>query len=172
MKRILKIIISIVVLFFLGSLIFKIVHKINSKKLIAENTATIPQFSFTTIQHNSFTKKNITDTLSKIIIQLFSPDCEHCQYMAQSFAKNKERLKRMEILMVTPFGDSSSVIKFSHDYGLDSLSNIRLLLDTHADFFKIFGTSLVPSFYVYKNNKLIKSIKGETKIENLINPVK
>jgi thiol-disulfide isomerase/thioredoxin len=148
---------------------YKIISTINLKKQIAENIVTIPKFSFTTIQHSSFTKQNIPDTLGTIIIQLFSPDCEHCQYMAQSFVKNKEKLRNVEIIMVTPFGDSSSVEKFSHDYGLDSLSNVHLLLDTHDDFFKIFGSSLVPSFYVYKNNKLIKSIKGEIKIENLLN---
>lgn len=169
MRKVLKVIISIVAIFLVGYLVYQIVHKLNIKKQIAESTATIPQFSFSTIQHQPFTKKNISDTLGKVIIQLFSPDCEHCQFMAQSFVKNKEKLKGIEILMVTPFGDSSSVMKFSHEYGLDSLSNVQLLLDTHADFFKIFGSSLVPSFYVYKNNKIVKSIKGETKIENLLN---
>lgn len=107
--------------------------------------------------------------MGNVIIQLFSPDCEHCQYMAQNFIKNKEKLKNIEIVMVTPFGDSTSVVKFAQTYQLNSLTNVHLLLDTKADFFKIFGSSLVPSFYVYKNNKLVKSIKGETKIENLLN---
>lgn len=169
MKKVFQIVISVVFLFLLSYLTYKIVHTINLKKRVAENTANIPQFTFSTIQHHKFTKQNIHDTLGNIIIQLFSPDCEHCQYMAQNFVKNKEKLKGIEIFMVTPFGDSSAVAQFGNTYELNTLSNVHLLLDTKADFFKIFGTSLVPSFYIYKNNKLVKSIKGETKIENLLN---
>ncbi|MEO8852730.1 MAG: redoxin domain-containing protein [Ginsengibacter sp.] len=169
MRKAVKIVIALLVFFIIGYFAYRIVNTIQSKNRIAENIATIPQFTFITIKHQTFTKQNISDTIGNVIIQLFSPDCEHCQYMAQSFVKNKEKLKDEEIIMVTPFGDSSSVVKFSRDYGLDSLPNVHLLLDTHADFFKIFGASLVPSFYVYKNNKLVKSIKGETKIENLLN---
>ena len=148
---------------------YKITFKINFNKQVAEKITTIPQFSFITIEHNPYTKQNIEDTLGSIIIQLFSPDCEHCQYMAQSFLINKEKIIHLEILMITPFGDSASVTKFSHDYGLDSLNNIQLLLDTQGDFFKLFGSSAVPSFFVYKNNMLVKSIMGETTIENLLN---
>ena len=169
MKKVLQIAISIIVIFTLSYFIHKIVHTINLKKQIAQNTTTIPQFTFSTIQHQPFTKQNIGDTLGNVIIQLFSPDCEHCQYMAQSFVKNKEKLKGIEIFMVTPLGDSSAVAQFANTYQLNTLSNVHLLLDTKANFFKIFGTSLVPSFYVYKNNRLIKNIKGETKIENLLN---
>lgn len=169
MKKFLKTLVYILILSAVSFLVYKIVYEIKSKQQSEKNTKVIPQFSFNTINNGAFTKQNIHDTLGNVIFQLFSPDCEHCQYMAQSIVKNKEKLKDEEIIMVTPFGDSSSVKKFALNYGLNSLSNVHLLLDTHADFFKIFGSSLVPSFYVYKNNKLIKSIKGETKIENLLN---
>ena len=169
MRKIIRITLFIAAIFIVAYFVYKIVHTINIKNQIFEKTATIPQFSFNTIQHHIFTKQNIDDTLGNVIIQLFSPDCEHCQYMAESFVKNKEKLKDIEIIMVTPFGDSSSVAQFAQTYHLDSLKNVHLLLDTKAAFFKMFGSSLVPSFYVYKNNKLVKTIKGETKIENLLN---
>lgn len=169
MRKVIQITLFIAAFLVIGYFVYKIVHKINLVSQIAENTATIPQFNFNTIQHHTFTKQDIGDTLGNVIIQLFSPDCEHCQYMAQSLVKNKEKLKDIEIIMITPFGDSSSAAQFAQTYHLNSLKNVHLLLDTKAAFFKIFGSSLVPSFYVYKNNKLVKSIKGETKIENLLN---
>lgn len=169
MRKIIRIILFIAAFLVIGYFVYQIVHKIKIKKEVAENTATIPNFRFRTIQHQPFNKQNISDTLGNVIIQLFSPDCEHCQYMAESFLKNKEKLSDIEIIMVTPFGDSSSVAQFSKIYHLDSLKNVHLLLDTKAAFFKIFGSSIVPSFYVYKNNKLVKTVKGETKIENLLN---
>ena len=169
MRKIIRITVFSAAFLVIGYFVYKIVHKINIKKQVAENTATIPQFSFSTIQHRPFTKQNIDDTLGNVIIQLFSPDCEQCQYMAESFVKNKEKLKDIEIIMVTPFGDSSSVAQFAQTYQLNTLSNVHLLLDTKGAFYKIFGSSLIPCFYVYKNNKLVKSIKGETRIENLLN---
>ncbi|MGF7230284.1 peroxiredoxin family protein [Arachidicoccus sp.] len=168
MKKFSKICIAVIVLLLLSYFVYKIVHKIQFKEQVAENTATIPQFNFQTVSHKGFSKQNIADTLGRVILQLFSPDCEHCQYMAQSIVKNKTRLQGAEILMVTPFGDSSSVAQFAKTYGLDSLSNVHLLLDTKDEFYNIFGSSLVPSFYVYKNNRLVKSIKGETRIDNLL----
>jgi len=41
MRKILQMALAIVVLFILGYLVYKIVHKINLKNQIAENTATI-----------------------------------------------------------------------------------------------------------------------------------
>lgn len=169
MRKIIGIILLVFSFLVIGYLVYQINHKINIKNRVAENIITIPQFSFSTIQHQTFTKQNIRDTLGNVIIQLFSPDCEHCQYMAQSMVKNKEKLKDIEIIMVTPFADSSSAAQFAQTYQLNTLKNVHLLLDNKAAFFKIFGSSLVPSFYVYKNNKLVKAIKGETKIENLLN---
>lgn len=169
MRKVIRIIIYIIAFLLIGYLGYKIVFAIKFKQQVAENTAAIPQFQFTTIQHQPFTKQNLIDTLGNVIIELFSPDCYHCQYMAESFVKNKKKLKNMEIIMVTPFGDSSSIALFIETYRLNTLENIQVLLDSKAEFFKIFGNSVVPSFYVYKNNKLVKSIKGETKIENLLN---
>ena len=122
MRKIIRITLFIAAFLVIGYFVYKIVHTINLKKQVAENTASIPQFSFSTIQHQTFKKRNIADTLGNIIIQLFSPDCEHCQYMAESFVKNKEKLNDIEIIMVTPFGDSSSVAQFERPKANDCLS--------------------------------------------------
>ena len=169
MRKTIQIMIISAVILLIGYFGYRIYHAIKIKSRVAENIATLPQFQFITIQNQPYTKKNLIDTLGNVIIQLFSPDCEHCQYMANSFIKNKEKLKNIEIIMITPFSDSSSVALFAQTYRLNKLENVQLLLDKKGDFFKIFGNSIVPAFYIYKNNKLVKSIKGETKIENLLN---
>ena len=135
MRKIIRIIPFIAAFLVIGYFVYRIVHKIKIKKEVTENTATIPQFSFSTIQHQPFTKQNISDTLGNVIVQLFSPDCEHCQYMAESLVKNKEKLKDIEIIMVTPFADSSSVVQFMQTYHLNALKKVHLLLDSKAAFF-------------------------------------
>lgn len=168
MKKGILITVIVAVGLVLGNYLFKAVNNIRLKNAIDKNTATIPQFNFTTADDHNFTKKDLRDTLGTVIFEVFSPDCSHCQKMADSLIKYKDRLINMELVMVTPFGDSASVSQFITDHHLELLPDTHFLLDTKATFFKIFGYTGVPSFFVYKENKLVKKIRGETKVENLI----
>jgi thiol-disulfide isomerase/thioredoxin len=150
---------------FLGISIYK---KIIAKNIADKNTSTLPAFSFATVGNKTFSNEDLSDTNSKIIINYFNPACEHCQYMAKSYVKNADKLNDISLIMIT-IADSSSISKFRNDYHLDSLHNITFLRDPKLQFEKIFGTSSVPSFFIYKDRKLVKKIIGETKIENLLN---
>lgn len=89
--------------------------------------------------------------------------------MVERIVENKEKFHGIEIPMITPFGDSSTVSQFAQTYELNSLTNVHLLLDPKLEFPKIFSSSLVPSFYIYRENRLVKNIKKKTKIGNLLN---
>jgi thiol-disulfide isomerase/thioredoxin len=103
-----------------------------------------------------------------LIINYFSPDCEHCQYMAGQIRLQRERFRHTELLMITPAGLEETQA-FMKSYGLDTLAFIRLGIDTGLHFFKVFGSAVPPSYYLYDDHRrLIRSIAGETKIENLI----
>ena len=167
MKRKINIYISIVLAILFGSIIF-IANKIIEKKKGEEIIATIPKFSFLTIKKNPFSKNNIDLNKSRIIINHFSPSCEHCQYMAGEFLKDSQKLKDIEILMITS-SDSASTAKFRNNYKLSLLPNIIILRDTNYQFQKTFGTGVVPSFFIYEHNKLVKKVIGETKIDYLTN---
>ena len=150
-------------------LIFLIIVTIPLIKHKKQPEKPLPTFSFARINNKTFSNANLENENSKTIFNFFSPNCEHCQYMATQYLKNKEQLKDINILMVT-IADSNSVVKFSKDYRLNTLPNIVLLRDSKFQFYKIFGTATVPSFFIYKHQKLVKKIIGETKIENLIAP--
>ena len=169
MKTAIKTVLILLVLFTVGWFGYKTVRSIQRKNRAELTTATIPQFTFQTLAHQHFSKQSIADTLGNVVFMLFSPDCEHCQYMAQSMVAHKEEIQNTQFIMVTPFGDSAAVAQFEQTYKLNTLPNVQLLLDEKADFPKTFGATLTPSFFVYKNNRLVKNIKGETKIENLVN---
>jgi hypothetical protein len=87
--------------------------------------------------------------------------------MAKSLANAADKLDGYLVVMTT-IADSASVSGFRRDYGLDMASYVLFLRDSKFEFEKIFGTSVVPSFFVYKNRVLTKKIIGETKIENLL----
>jgi thiol-disulfide isomerase/thioredoxin len=151
-------------IFFLVRGIYK---KISPKEIANKNISIFPAFSFSTIDNKIFSNENLPDANNKIIINFFNPECEHCQYMAKSYIRNSGKLKDISLLMIT-IADSASIVKFRNDYHLDSLQNIIFLRDSKFQFEKIFGIAVVPSFFIYKNKKLVKKIIGETKIENLL----
>ena len=161
-----RVYIYIIFLILLSSCFF-IVKKIYQKNMTEAIIATIPNFSFLSQKNQSFSNINIDNTKSRIIINYFSPNCENCQYMADELLKDSHKLKNIQILMITS-ANSTSTTKFKNDYKLSLLPNIIILRDTNYMFQKIFGTGIVPSFFIYEKNKLIKKVNGETKIENLI----
>lgn len=167
MKKKIKIFISTVLIFVFVSCFF-IAKKIDEKNKADEIITSIPYFSFLSIKQHSFSTNNIDNNKKRIIINHFNPTCEHCQYMAGEFLVDSQKIEDVQILMITS-ADSSSVAKFNGDYKLSLLPNIIILRDTNYQFQKIFGTGVVPSFFIYEQNKLVKKVIGETIIDNLIN---
>lgn len=144
-----------------------------SKKIRENNKAvaliaTMPEFSFLIERQYLFSNKDIDNTKSRIIINHFNPNCEHCQYMAGEFIKDSLKLKDVQIIMITS-ADSINTAKFIIDYKLSLLPNIIISRDINNQFLKTFGTAVVPSFFIYEDNKLVKKVIGETIITNLIN---
>jgi thiol-disulfide isomerase/thioredoxin len=162
-----KIFISVVLIVILVSCLL-LLKKINEKNRAESIIAKTPEFSFLTLDNHSFSDKNIENRKSRLILNHFNPNCEHCQYMAGEFIKDSQKLKDVQILMITS-ADSASVAKFNGDYKLSLLPNIIILRDTNYQFQKTFGTGVVPSFFIYEQNKLVKKVIGETIIDNLIN---
>lgn len=167
MKRMFRIIIPLLGIAIIAVLGINIYKKIQANNVTQKSISNIPDFTFITLTNHPFHSTILKDKKDTTLINFFSPTCEHCQYMTSAFIKNKEQLQNVKIVMVT-IADSTSVAKFQKDYQLNLLPNVLLLRDSQFQFEKIFGTSVVPSFFLYANGKLIKKIIGETKIENLL----
>ena len=111
-------------------------------------------------------------SFSPVIVYHFSPDCEHCQFMAKEINGNIGKLDDTNILMITE-ASKKDALQFMTDYGLDNIQGVHLGIDSTYIFFKTFGSFAIPSFYVYNNKHVLtRAVKGETKIENLINSTK
>jgi thiol-disulfide isomerase/thioredoxin len=144
--------------------VYKQVHV---KKNIEKGTSVLPSFTFTTLKNEAFYTKNLFSAKDKIIFNYFNPDCEHCQSMANSYLQNADKLKAVKIIMLT-LADSTVTAKFASLYKLNTIPSIIVLRDTKFQFEKAYGHMIVPSFFVYKENKLVKKIIGEAKIEYLL----
>ncbi len=167
MRKILKILISITIISLFFCLGFNAVKNIHEKNAAVRNIRKLPKFTFQSLANTAYSTDNIVNVDGRIIINLFSPNCEHCQYMAETFLKYKDDLKNMSIIMIS-HSDSATVSRFYNSYGLKKLPNVVVLKDPMFTFYKIFGTEAIPSFFVYNHQQLVKKIIGETKIENLL----
>jgi hypothetical protein len=149
-------------------LIYRIIQNVSQKNVVEKAIASLPNFIFSTLNNNTdFTKADVKDLNGTIILNYFDPTCEHCQLMAEQYLEHRSELNNITILMVTK-ADSLETMRFYHKYHIDSLDNITVLLDKRGMFEKFFGSTVVPSFYIYKSQKIIEKISGVTRIENLI----
>ena len=135
----------------------------NRKRLANISNKNLPNLPFLFIC-GSTEKKNSMP----IIINYFSPDCDHCIYMVSKIKENKEFFSKSHIYMITS-SNIHDVNTFQKENGIDSLQFITVGIDTSFSFYKIFGSSQIPSFYIYNSKGILDTIfKGETKIENII----
>ncbi len=120
-------------------------------------------FTFSTISDSfSFNMKHPT------LLIYFNPDCEHCQYEARAIRDSLHRFAATNVLLVS---DESveRLREFAKEYDLVNQPNIHILYDRDRKFKDLFGTSMVPSIFIYnQQQELVKHYKGETKIEAIL----
>lgn len=101
------------------------------------------------------------------LINYFSPDCEHCQYMAGQLTLHSAAFSNTHVFMITP-ATFENASRFAENYGLSKLNFVSVGTDPGFQFPALFGASMMPSFFLYgPDNRLLKKYIGETKIENL-----
>ncbi|WP_031528295.1 TlpA family protein disulfide reductase [Dyadobacter crusticola] len=153
----------IVILAYLG---YKGYEVYTIKKKSADNIQNLPDLSF------QFLKPLHSGSDKKKIINYFSSDCEHCLFMTEQIIKHKDQLNNSEILMITA-DNLEKAQNFQRSYGIDSLDFINIGVDTSHAFMRLFGSTAIPSFYIYDEaGRLTSSYKGEIKIEKLIDSIK
>ena len=104
-------------------LLYFIIFNLNTKNINNKTIVKLPIILLTDIKNNLFSNNDIDQKKSRLIINHFNPNCEHCQYMACEFLKDSQKIKNVQILMITS-ADSASVAKFNSDYKLSLLPNI------------------------------------------------
>ena len=105
------------------------------------------------------------------IIYFFSPQCEHCKYMTHSIVQNPTFFSNSEIRMIT-FEKGQVLEHFITDYNLTSIPFISIGIDSSYQFPRVFGSSIIPSIYIYRRDTLVAKFLGEVKIESLVEKLK
>lgn len=160
MKKSLKIIFALLfisALFFLG---YQITSKINHKKEILQNIKTIPNFSYQTINGETFTNENLKKDIATIFIY-FNTECDYCDAETQMIQKNMEKFKDVQLIFIS-FEEPLQIKKFAKKHQLTAYDNVRFLHDNKISFAATFDVNSLPSIVLYdKNQNLIEKTKGQ-----------
>ena len=128
-----------------------------SLALVAQQPAAkIPNFKFFTLDHHSFTDKNLKAG-RKLLFIFFDVTCEHCQRAITTFNRNGNELNNAAVYLIT-LDNQASINQFMKKYGsnLYHKKNVTILQDLQNQFISKFGPGKYPSMFLYSpDRKLI-----------------
>jgi peroxiredoxin len=161
-----KYIISILILSLALGGFYLINKKAEEKAQAKEKIQTMPDFHFLALDSTVFSATNLAER--KTILVYFNSTCEHCQYEAGEISKHIDKFSNVNLLFVSE-QNLAEIRAFSETYGLDKQENVKFLKAPDNGFYKIFGSSPIPSVFIYNvDRQLVKNYKGETRIELLM----
>jgi cytochrome oxidase Cu insertion factor (SCO1/SenC/PrrC family) len=164
-KESLKVIVFTFVIVTLSFGIVLVTSSVYQKKLIAENTGTLPSLTLSdTRGHIHYTQ----DLRGDVVLVLFNSTCEHCQAELNDFRQNHDRLEQCKTLFVStePLNDIRS---FSQLIVMDHFPAFTFCHLSLEESIKNFGTTHYPEIFIYRNHALLKHFTGETNVETIIN---
>jgi thiol-disulfide isomerase/thioredoxin len=166
MKKILQILIPFLVLGGLIFLIFKIKQKLLVKKEIELATVILPQVYYLNLQGDSVAINLGID--KKKYLFFFNSECEHCQAEALLIDENHEAFKDSEVYFLS--NEPSPKVEYFKNTYLKKAQSFYVGKIDRKITSSIFGVNTFPYIMVYsKDNKLLKTYKGEVKLEALTN---
>ena len=167
MKKILKILLPILVLSLLAIMGYKVVSKINHKKQVAENIKKMPTFSYVTLENKIFTQKSLVQSTPTLFIY-FNSECDFCNHEAEMVQQNIEQLKDIQVVFIS-YEPVEKIKQFATKFNLLHHDNIHFLSDSKITFATTFDVKSMPCLVLYdKDNNLIEKIKGQVKMETVL----
>ena len=169
MRKFLKFLIIILLLAIVGWLGTRTYQRYQSKKEATERVQTLQHVCFEALNGGQVYLDEF-DRQKPTVIIYFHPECEHCQYEASEIGKQAEQFAKANMILITPDDSVKRVEAFASRYNLWAVDNLAVLLDRNHQFLRSFGTAVFPSVFIYgTDQKLVKSYKGEVKMEAIIN---
>lgn len=108
-----------------------------------------------------------------ILLIYFSPGCDHCEKLMNSFVKNKDTFNNTSVAMITYY-PVAAVRNFVKQFGLQKYSNIYVGTEGNPFFIKkYYNLTTLPFMALYtKNGDLVQKYYSEKDIGLLIRQLK
>jgi thiol-disulfide isomerase/thioredoxin len=114
------------------------------------------------------TQQRAKDLKGNSILIIYFTECDHCQREATEIANKLKAFEKYDLwfLSTDPF---PNIERFANDYKLVNQPNVHFARIEFEDVATYFGSIPTPSVYIYsESRKLVKAIKGETPVDNII----
>lgn len=101
-----------------------------------------------------------------LVIIYFNSSCDLCEFEAIDIRDNIKDFQNVNLLMLTS-ESLKSIQLFSSKFNLDKNENITFAKIDEKDVVTYFGSSGTPQIYIYRDEKLVKEFRGQTKVNVL-----
>ncbi len=141
------------------------------KKEIGNQIQTLQHCSFESLCGKEICIDEYNPAKPTVIIY-FHPECEHCQYEASEIGKSSDQFEKANMILVTSDDSTLRIEAFAMKYHLWEVDNLTILIDRKRHFINYFGTTVVPSIFIYgPDRKLLKIWKGEVQMKAVISTI-
>lgn len=133
----------------------------------------MPDFKFQKLDGKTFSKAQLNNGKNTLIF-FFDATCEHCQRTARTFNANTEKLKNINVLMIS-MDVPKGIETFLQVYAptLAKMQNVTVLQDQRNDFVYTFHPKKYPSIYVYNaSGHLILYHDSDKNLEEVFDAIK
>lgn len=128
----------------------------------------VPPFEMTLINGKTFSEKDLKKN-KPVLIFMFLPDCKYCHLEMNLIAAEMEKLKHVQIIMVTS-GSKEEMITYYQQAGFDKFPNIKMGWQPNRALLGFYGLEYFPGLYLYsKENKIVYHHEGTIPVDTLLN---
>ena len=143
-----------------------LVHAQSTPTTKVEEKDSMPPLRFYTASDSTLFTASMLDTTKPTLLFYFSTTCEFCEAMMKEIFGNKEKLKDINVLLVSGH-QRKNINFFLSPYDTISTS-FRILKDDERNMRKQFNYAGVPMIRIYdKNKKLLLRHEGRMTLDNI-----
>lgn len=166
MRKVIGIIIFVIAIGILIFLVYKIVTKARNQKEHERIVQTLPSCNFDLICGQKLASKQIKN--KPAVVVFYNPGCNHCEYEGEMFYANKNRLKDIDIVMISS-SPTDSIRAYVNRHKLNDVLNFYFVTDSRYEAFLLWNVKTIPSVYIYnKEGVMVKLFNGEVKLDAIL----
>lgn len=138
--------------------------KTEDKPLTIQKVNDLPSMPLAIKGQSPKSARELTDNT---ILIFYQPDCDHCQREAKEISDSLEHFNNYSLYFTTTEG-FEAIDKFAIDYNLSGKDNVFFAQTTLDAILNTVGPISAPSVFIYRDQRLVKHLDGETSVSEII----
>ena len=140
------------------------IKRLKQNRQIDKNLEGISEINAQTVNSN---RNSWINSKSQVIIVYYNSTCNNCRFEIKAIENNLDSFKETNLLFISD-EPKETIDAFSKKFLLRDLDTVWWLKMEPEDVYNTFGYTRLPHIWIYKDGKLIKELKGLTKVEAIL----